>query len=202
VNSKHAVKLSSTEVLGAPQTLGVIDLAADNPEFFSFKAEFQADRDGVIDGLGGWFDCELAVGVWMTNSPLAADAINREQAFFAIDTPLEVKAGDKLRATIMARPSDNLISWTLEAPSSGKRYSHSTWKGMLLAPEDILRTQPNRVPRLNGVGLARRIVMGYCDGKRTAREIEQAVLSEHPNLFPSRAEISRFVVSTLARDTE
>ena len=202
VNSKHAVKLTPPEILAAPATLGAIDLNADNPEFFSFKAELVADRDGVVDGLAGWFECELADGIWMTNSPLASDAINREQAFLPIDQQLAVKSGETLRATIMARPADQLIAWTLTAPASGRRFSHSTFKGTLLSADDLVRSQPDRVPRLSRAGLARRIVMSYCDAKRNAREIEQAVVRDHPDLFPSRAEISRFVSSTLARDTE
>lgn len=45
-------------------------------------------------------------------------------------------------------------------------------------------------------------MLGYCDGRRTAREVEQAVLREHPNLLPSPAEISQFVVQVLGKDTQ
>ena len=72
---------------------------------------------------------------------------------------------------------------------------------MLLAPEDLIRAHPERVPHLNREGQARITVLGYCDGRRTAREIEQAVLRDHPDLFPSPAEISRFVAQVLGRDT-
>ncbi|MFO1421375.1 MAG: hypothetical protein U1F70_17180 [Candidatus Competibacteraceae bacterium] len=68
--------------------------------------------------------------------------------------------------------------------------------------EYLLRSQPNRAPRLSREGQARIAVLGYCDGQRTAREIEEAVLREHPNLFPSTDEISRFVARALGRDTE
>ena len=45
-------------------------------------------------------------------------------------------------------------------------------------------------------------MLGYCDGRRTAREIEQAVLRDHPGLFPSPEEIRRFVAQVLGRDAE
>ena len=73
---------------------------------------------------------------------------------------------------------------------------------MLLTPEDLVRSQPNRVPRLTREGQARFIVLGYCDGRRTAKEIEQAVLDDHPDLFPSPEEVSRFVGQVLGRNTE
>ena len=122
--------------------------------------------------------------------------------FLPIGEPVPVKAGDLVKATLMARPDDNLIAWTVEFPATGRRFSHSTWQGMLLSPEDLHRTNPARVPKPNREGLARGIVLGYCDGKRTARDIEQAVLREHPGLFPSPGEISRFVAHVLGRDTE
>ncbi len=202
VNAKHAVELPRQALLSATAKLGDIDLYADNPDFFSWTAELHIARDGVMHGLAGWFECELAEGVWMTNSPLAAQPIDRPQAFLPIDETVEVKAGDLIKATVMARPADHLIAWVVEFPASGRRFSHSTWEGMLLAPEDLIRAHPDRVPRLSRDGEARVTVLGYCDGKRSAREIEQAVLRDHPGLFPSREEISRFVARVLGRYTE
>ena len=202
VNAKHAVELPPEAVLGPPGGLGDISLCADNPDFFAWTVELRIERDGVMHGLAGWFECELAEGVWMTNSPLAERRINRSQAFLPIAEAVPVRAGNVVQARIMARPADHLIAWIVEFPASGRRFHHSTWQGMLLAPEDLIRSQPNRTPCLSREGEARRAVLGYCDGQRTVREIEQAVLRDHPNLFPSSAEISRFVAQTLGRDTE
>ena len=202
VNAKHAVTLSRETVLSAPAALGDIALSADNPDFFSWTAELRIERDGVMHGLAGWFECELAEGVWMTNSPLVDQAIQRPQAFLPIDEAVPVKAGDSVNARVMARPADHLIAWVVDFPATGRRFSHSTWQGLLLAPEDLLRSRPDRVPKLRREGQARITVLGYCDGRRTAGEIEQAVLRDHPNLFPSPAETSRFVAQVLGRDTE
>ena len=65
-------------------TLTHFDLRADNPDFFSWTAELRIERDGAMHGLIGWFECELADGVWMTNSPLADRRIERSQAFLPI----------------------------------------------------------------------------------------------------------------------
>jgi protein arginine N-methyltransferase 1 len=72
----------------------------------------------------------------------------------------------------------------------------------LLGPADLICANQHRVPRLSREGQARSTVLRYCDGQRTAREIEQAVLRDHPDLFPSSDAISRFVVRVLSRDTE
>ncbi len=202
VNAKHAVELPREALLSDGSDLGEIDLNADNPDFFSWTTELSIACDGVMHGLAGWFDCELAEGVWMTNSPLSDQAIRRPQAFLPIEEPVSVRAGERVKVMIMTRPAEHLIAWVVEFPATGRRFSHSTWQGMLLAPEDLVRAHPERVPHLSPEGQGRITVLGYCDGQRTAREIEQAVLRDHPDLFPSPEEIARFVAQVLGRDTE
>ena len=202
INSKHAIDLKREDVLSSPAVLGDIDLHADNPAFFSWNAELRIERDGAIDGVAGWFECELAENVWMTNSPLADRPIQRSQAFLPIREAVKVKGGDVVKAAIMARPGDNLIAWVLEFPATGQRFAHSTWQGMLLSPEQLIRANPNHVPQLSREGRARMLVLGYCDGKRTSQEVERAVSRDHPDLFPSPSEISSFVLRVLGRDTE
>jgi protein arginine N-methyltransferase 1 len=202
VNTKHDCELGSDELLSGAAVLGDIDLSSDNPEFFSWTAELRIERDGVMHGLAGWFECELAERVWMTNSPLADRAIDRPQVFLPLDEPVEVKEKSAVRATVMARPAEHLVAWVVEVPGSGQRFSHSTWEGMMLTPEDLVRANPDGVPRLSREGEARMTVLGYCDGRRTVREIEQAVLRDHPDLLPSTGEISRFVAQALGRDTD
>jgi protein arginine N-methyltransferase 1 len=155
-----------------------------------------------MHGVAGWFDCELTEGVWMTNSPLSPEAIGRPQAFLPIDEAVPVSAGDIVKATVMARPAEHLIAWVVEFPATGRRFSHSTWQGMLLSHEDLIRAHPERVPRLSHEGQARMTVLQYCDGRRTAGDIERAVLRDHPTLFPSPEEISRFVMQVLGKDTQ
>ena len=202
INTKHAVNLQADEVLAGPAELGCIDLQVDNPEFFSWTAELIMARDGILHGLAGWFECELAENVWMTNSPLSARAIKRSQAFLPIDGPLVVKAGDIINATVMARPADHLIAWEVRHPATGKKFSHSTWKGDLLMQEQLGKTRPAHVPQLSRVARAKALVMGYCDGQRSVAQIQEGVLREHPDLFPSAGEITRFVDAVLGRNTE
>jgi protein arginine N-methyltransferase 1 len=202
VNSTHAARLGRDQVLCAPAFLGDIDLYKDNPDFFSWSADLRIERDGVIHGVAGWFECELAEDIWMTNSPLADEPIQRPQSLMPIDEPMLVHEGDEVEVTIIARPFDRLVSWKVEFPRTGRRFSHSTWEGMVLTQKDLMQTRPGRIPHLSRDGAARMTVLGYCDGRRTAREIQEAVLREHPGLFPSQEEISRFVTQVLAEDAD
>ena len=202
INTKYAVNLQAEEVLAGPAELACIDLQVENPDFFSWTVELTMARDGILHGLAGWFECELAENVWMTNSPLSEQAIKRSQAFLPIDGPLVVKAGDIVNATVMARPADHLIAWEIRHPASGRKFSHSTWLGDLLMQEQLCKTRPDHVPQLSRVARAKALVMGYCDGQRSVGQIQEAVLREHPDLFPSAGEITRFVDAVLGGNTE
>jgi hypothetical protein len=202
VNCKHAVNLQPDELLTDSAELGCIDLQADNPDFFSWSVPLTVQRDGFLHGLAGWFECELAEGVWMTNSPMAEGSIGRPQAYLPIHEALPVKAGDRLDVTVMARPDDHVIAWTVVHPSSGRRFSHSTWQGDLPNREQLVRGHPEHVPKVSRSAHARGVVLGYCDGLRTVAQVRQAVLRDHPALFPSREEISRFVTRVLVGNTE
>ena len=111
----------------------------------------------------------------MTNSPLSDQAIAREQAFLPIGEATPVEAGERIKATVMARPSDNMIAWSVELPRSGRRFSHSTWQGDMLGAADLRLANPDRTPRLSRAGRTHAAVLSYCDGRRTAKEIEELV---------------------------
>lgn len=202
INAKYAVQLTAAELLSDLVELADLQMGVDYPPILSWQTELIIARDGLLDGLVGCFDAELTEGVWMSNSPLAEDAILRHQAFLPIGLRLPVSAGDRLLMTVKQAPAENLIAWQVEHPASGKRFSHSTFGGQLLTKRELGRHRPGRRPRISKLGQARNTVLGYADGERTALEIEQIILRDHPQLFPSVSEIRRFVAATLLRDAE
>ncbi|AZQ66697.1 hypothetical protein EF888_05800 [Silicimonas algicola] len=198
VNTKHAVELRLEDVLGLPALLGEIDFMTETRESFSYKAELTITRGGKLEGLAGWFDCTLCEGVTMTNSPLRHDRINRSQAFFPIEEAIEVSDGDRLRVTMAMRPDENVFAWTLEHVPTGRRFRQSTLQGEILDADDLRRARPDHVPVPTVDARAGAIVLGYCDGRLSLREIEEAVLHDHPDLFPTPEAIRDFVRSWLA----
>ena len=137
----------------------------------------------------------------MTNSPLSPDAIGRGRAFMPIGEPVDVSAGEHVDVTFAVNPSLHLLQWRVAFPAQSRLFRHSTWQGSIITPEDLMRARPDRVPLVNAEGQARSVVLSYCDGTRTVREVEQAVLTNHPGLFPTPREISNFVYQVLGRDT-
>ncbi len=145
-NMQHAVQLAQGALLGAPTVIGEIDLGMDQGDFFRWSGTLHVERDGTLHGLAGWFDCELAAGVSMTNSPLSDRAIDRSQAFLPVQESVPLRAGDEIRVAVMARPEDHVIAWTVEIPRTGWRSKQATWPGMPLSSQDFARALSEHAP--------------------------------------------------------
>lgn len=195
-NSKLPLDLEGENVLADPASLGTLELGADDDAYLNWSADFDCTRDGTLDGLLGWFDCRLYDDISMTNSPTASDHIDRPQAFLPLEEPVVVRKSETLQATIMARPADHILAWTVTLRD--RQFSLTTFNGLLLDGEALERSRPDRVARLNDRGRAYQVVLSYCDGKRTVGEIEALVRAEHPRLFPSARATEQFVRRVLA----
>lgn len=202
VNRKIAAILRSGDLLSSPALLQRINLGESAPQNLSWTAMFEADRDGSVGGLSGWFRAELVDDIWMTNAPGDTEAIYRPQALLPFDKPIRVKRGDQISATIMARPDEQLIAWRVNNCTSGQGCEHSTLAGRLIGPEVLRRKRPDFRPQPSASSRARSIILGYCDGHRSVRDVESCVLREHPDLFPSVAELRSFVSLTIDQETE
>ena len=113
--------------------------------------------------------------------------------------------GDDVRVSMQARPEDPVVTWRVEVgPASAPRgrFTHSTWRGMLVDRELVTRTNPTYVPQLTARGRARLSVLELADGRRTVAEIEQDILHRHPDLFPTLSDAAAFVAEVITRYTE
>lgn len=201
-NMKQAVRLQSNELASEPVMLTEIDLQQDQPAFFSWPYELQLTKATAVHGLVGWFECELAEGVWMTNSPGCADAIDRPQAFFPVAEPVSVKQGESLQGTVMARPAEHLIAWTIRHPVSGVSRRGSTWESEVLPKDRLHSSKGSHVPVPNWRAGASACVLALCDGERSVEQIRNEVLARYPDLLPSTEAIRQFVDDVLTRNTD
>ena len=199
----HEARFTPEDLDSGGTSLGTVRLDGDNPATLQFRSELKIERDSSLCGLAGWFECELAEGVWMTNSPLAdsdtAGAIARSQVFLPLERPVEVLAGMKVTVTLRARHDANIFTWTV-TPEGGEAQAMNSWRSRILTTNDL--KNPMDVPiRLNRRGEARKTVLALVDGQRTAREIEALICDRFPDLLPTPEATSRFVRNVLGRDT-
>jgi protein arginine N-methyltransferase 1 len=200
-NTKHGVNLDADNLLADAATLAHLQLGAEAPPYLSWEASFTCSRAGLLDGVAGWFDCKLYDDIRMTNSPLADNALNRPQAYLPLETPVQVKEGDRIDVRIMARHLDHVIGWVVELPERNQRFTHTTFNGLLLDQRALTRANQGRPATLNARGRARQIVLSYCDGQRSLADVQALVQREHPQLFPSAHAMSTFITEVLSWDT-
>lgn len=198
--SSHAVPLAASDLVAAPTRGGSVR-CDENPAVLRIAASMTSNRDATIDGIGAWFEAELGGGVMMTNSPLDADRIDREQLFYPLPHPLAAAKGDHVDIAIVIRPGEPIAQWsvTITAPSGEVRASgtHSSFAGMLVGAADLARANPTSRPVLSDWGRARQLVLELSDGTRSLEAIEAAVASRFPVLFSDQSAVSRFVAESL-----
>ena len=207
-NTGYPVHLNPEQLLSKPAVACSVDLHNLDPDSWIGSATFEIEQPGDLHGLGGWFEAQLSPSVTMTNSPLAADRINRRNVFLPIARPVSVAPGDIVRAKIRVVPSEVTASWSvtvetgvLSGNPARQRFSHSTLLGMLLSQEDLDKTRPASVPKLTAWGEARRSILELVDGRRPLAEIEIEMLKRHPDLFPSLKQAAVYVAEVVTRYT-
>jgi len=204
-NTGYPVKYILEQLLGEPAVGTSVDLSTVSCTPFSLEGSILVTRAGTLHGIGGWFSAQLSPNVTMSNSPLSPQRINRMNVFFPIDEPVPVVGGDRVRIKIHIMPADFVVTWNVEIWKKIQdrhevikcKFTHSTWKGMLLCKEDLERTRPDFMPRLTERGEARLSVLKLCTGERRLSEIEEEIYRSYPKLFRSRDEAAVFVAEVV-----
>ena len=201
-NTGYPARLRPEHLLAAPVQAATLDLSVETPLPLQLSATLRATRDGVLHGIAGWFVARLSPHVTMTNSPLSPERIYRRQVFFPIADPVPIQTGSTIEVAMRILPADTMYAWDVRVePLSGPpaAFRHTTLRGMLLAREDLVHTNPADRPRLTPPGVARLTVLRLCDGDHALSDIERAVYEGHTDLFASPEEAAMFVAEVVTR---
>ena len=205
-NSLDRVRFDADGLLAPPARAAGIDLMSAVSLPLHASIETRVSREGVLDGLGGWFEARLSESATMTNAPTAMDRIRRRQMFFPIAAPaghVRVSPGAKIQASVQML-ADDVFAWQVSVvPERGEplTFLHTTVRGMFLTKSDLKRGDPKSHPTLNAGGAALLTVMSMCDGSRSLADIEEEVFRLHADLWSSRQDAAAFVASVIARNT-
>lgn len=203
VNTGYPAIFEASELLAAGVCAARVRMLDVTAAPFKLSAVSAIGRPGVLHGIGGWFEAELAPGVAITNAPAAAERIGRRSVYLPIERPVPVDRADEVRIELQADPAEGMLTWGVEVVArSGApavRFRHSTLKGMLISHEGLQRSRPSFRPKLTKYGEARRTVLQLCDGARPLHEIEQSVYERHREIFRSPADASGFVAEVVSR---
>ena len=140
-NQVHAGRFEPGELLTPLEPIGHIDLARSKSVRFGGTATTSVQRDGIVHGLCGCFVTALADDVVMKNVPGDSTTTNFAQAFFPIERPVPVAAGDSVSIAIDSHDGQ-AVRWQVEISRSGHtlaRFDHSTLNGLLMSPQSLQR---------------------------------------------------------------
>ncbi len=207
-NTDYHLKVEAENLLAPPASLTTIHFEEVSSPYVSGETLSVAARDGLMHGLAAWIALELAPGISFTNSPLAP-TVDWLHSFFPIETPVELKQGDRVRAKIQTNNGE-VWRWQIEVedgssdrekPAVKARFDHSTLWNFPVEPAQVKKQFPNYVPTLSRTGEAEKFLLGACDGKRSAADLTAELLERFADCFPSKAAAAQFVTRVIGRCT-
>ena len=102
-------------------------------------------------------------------------------------------------------PVEEMVTWKIEVTgrdgAAKEKSTHSTFKGTLVAKEELRRMRPDYVPRLSAPGEIERAGLQLCDGARSVGEITRELRLRFPQTFCSPDEADTTVNRIVGRKT-
>jgi protein arginine N-methyltransferase 1 len=205
VNSPRFEQASAVKLLGEPAEAGEIDLTAAEARSVHLSASLAVRRPGLLHGIAGWFEVELAPGVRMTNSPLCPNRIQRAIMLLPLEQAVPVSENAPLDVVIDYISRPQILTWRVRFPSregDPAQLTQSTWRALLANSAEMGLGRPEATPKLTPHSRARLAIMQWCDGQTPVRDIEIRLAGCFPALFHSSAEVQSFVRDVLCESCE
>lgn len=189
VNQIQIPRVQSADLLGEPSHL--IQVKLDGPVQPNFGAEvtLEANREGTLHALVGWFEAELAPGIRLGNKP-PAEGSHWGQAVFPLERSIPVSPGTGIGVRINTIGNGTGWRWTTEV--SGERFDQTTLFGFPHNLEAHRLLAASARPHRAALGDATLFVLFRLDGQASIDEIAEQ-LEHESDLFPQTDAAARFV---------
>jgi len=201
VNQPTAARIERSQLLGAVVPLTDIDLMHVSRLHTGGATHSDVMRDGTLHGVCGCFVTTLAEGVTMGNLPGESATTNFAQAFFPVESPIAVRAGD--RVSIRLETHDGAAArWQIEVTRAGKavsRFDHSMLHAEALSIEMLRKHAADYRPALTAAGALERDLLDRFDGTHSTAELESWLTTRAGSVLPSAQEAAAFLKHTINR---
>lgn len=194
VHQEYSFAIGTEGFLAEPEVAFAHDLRTTRETSVACDLAFRIERSGLLHGLGGWFEADLAEGVRLSTAPGLPETTWR-QVFFPLSRPLEVKAGEILNASVRGAVRDRGFCWTWTVGA----LEHSNFRCLGLFPEPA---EEERIPGLPDEKRATVFVLAQCDAKRTLGETAERLSAEFPALYPDASRAMPKVLEVLREYTK
>ncbi|MCC7001960.1 MAG: hypothetical protein IT357_07375 [Gemmatimonadaceae bacterium] len=201
------VRASALRPLAASARWATLELTAAIPTDVRGTVQVTVTQDGALQGLGGWFDAELAGGASFGSGPEAGASVY-DCAWFPLERTVPVRVGDGIAIAMRATHDGSDYVWRWEVTVSSAtgdvrdRQVATDLGARLLAPERLARRASTAVPPRDDAVHALAALLAQVDGARSLGEIAHTVRAAFPRRFPTEREALDFAARELARLVE
>jgi type I protein arginine methyltransferase len=181
-------RIEPARLMSRPMRLAEIDYRTVTGSTLAAEITLSAARTGKASGFAIWFDTQLLGDTGFSNAPDAPAALYG-QAFFPLETPLALAAGDRIDLTIAATRAgdDYLWRWSGAVRSStgtGASFDQHSLRALALAPQVLRRRAETHVPELDRTGEAHGWMLGRMRDAVALGTIAREAAARFPDLYP------------------
>jgi protein arginine N-methyltransferase 1 len=180
-------------MLASPQSWGEINYAEVSNPNLDGNCDWLITSSGIVHGISVWFDGDIGPGAGYSNAPNLPGLVYGN-AFFPLESPLEVKAGERLITHFSAKliGDDYIYSWISEHfDTNGKslvRFKQSTFNSKPISPRKLRFASPDFVPKLNQDGLISLQVLQAAQAEMKMGAIASKLQTDFPMQFGNTEE--------------
>ncbi len=192
--------LLPNHLLGPPAVLASVDLRQPVDALLEGHVELTVERSGTLNGVGGWFDAQLARGVQLANEP------GRESSWsntvLPLGTAVAVKAGDTVDVRFQSASNGAVFRWRLSVHRHGELIAAEDRASPFGFPVDrhVLERTHSTAPRRGRRGACIAAALDLLDGTRTRDAVLDALMGPFADVLPTRAAAEAVLRDALAVD--
>ena len=188
-NMISTMRLNPDDLLSPPASIMNVNLNNEYQSMYEADAHFEIERNGVLQGLAGWFRATLTENISLTSAP-PNNVPSWWQNFFPFAQLSEVKAGDQLQLKITMDRDGGVWSWkvkfikdrsSLPGELDSWDFEHHTNRGEIL-PNRLAQDFQVR-PTLKQESYLDLHILKSMDGEHSIEEIAADVLERFPGTF-------------------
>jgi type I protein arginine methyltransferase len=201
-NDLQSTTIGPDQLVAVPQRLATINFGVDAKAQVESSWDVIANRTAVVDALGVWFTSTLCSGVHIGNDPDRGTTVYGN-AYFRLQHPIEVSAGEVLSCTVRANRVGGDYAWTWSVRTTDREGAtvaskSSTMLRSTFTPNVIRALSPQARPSLTQPLEIDRLILNAVDGHASLFEIASKLMERFPDVFPDTTALDR-VRSVLAR---
>jgi predicted RNA methylase len=201
VNQQYPGRFDAVQLLAPSAPLSSVALATMNAPHISGTARLAADRTGLAHGICGSFVTTLADGITIGNVPGDSATTNFAQAFFPIDTPHTIDAGDDISIAIDSFDATQ-TRWQMKIESragAATCFDQSTFHSTPVRSSELDKRADSYRPTLNARGAVEHALLAKFDGTTSATDLERWLIGRFSTALPSAREAAAFLKETIER---